>query len=96
MECPPGCPAAVYELMRGCWQWNPADRPTFQQIHHDLEHMFQDHSITEGTTPVHVNLLATDLLRDSSPPRRYGSHCGFNVFSKNFEDLTMFSLPAHD
>lgn len=53
MECPPGCPAAVYELMRGCWQWNPADRPTFQQIHHDLEHMFQDHSITEGTSNNH-------------------------------------------
>lgn len=47
MECPPGCPAAVYELMRGCWQWNPADRPTFRDIHHALEHMFQDNSITE-------------------------------------------------
>ncbi|KAI5640898.1 protein tyrosine kinase domain-containing protein [Phthorimaea operculella] len=48
MECPPGCPAPVYELMRGCWQWNAADRPTFREIHHALEHMFQDHSITEG------------------------------------------------
>ncbi|KAJ8738075.1 hypothetical protein PYW08_000670 [Mythimna loreyi] len=47
MECPPGCPAAVYELMRGCWQWNAADRPTFRDIHHALEHMFQDNSITE-------------------------------------------------
>ncbi|XP_075991565.1 tyrosine-protein kinase Abl isoform X2 [Anticarsia gemmatalis] len=47
MECPPGCPAAVYELMRGCWQWSPADRPTFRDIHHALEHMFQDNSITE-------------------------------------------------
>ncbi|XP_049884908.1 tyrosine-protein kinase Abl [Pectinophora gossypiella] len=47
MECPPGCPGAVYELMRGCWQWSPADRPTFREIHHALEHMFQDHSITE-------------------------------------------------
>ncbi|XP_045509714.1 tyrosine-protein kinase Abl isoform X1 [Colias croceus] len=47
MECPPGCPAAVYELMRGCWQWNASDRPTFREIHHALEHMFQDNSITE-------------------------------------------------
>ncbi|CAH0577698.1 unnamed protein product [Chrysodeixis includens] len=47
MECPPGCPGAVYELMRGCWQWSPADRPTFRDIHHALEHMFQDNSITE-------------------------------------------------
>ncbi|KAJ0183942.1 hypothetical protein K1T71_000365 [Dendrolimus kikuchii] len=47
MECPPGCPAAVYELMRGCWQWAPQDRPTFHEIHHALEHMFLDNSITE-------------------------------------------------
>ncbi|XP_072930972.1 tyrosine-protein kinase Abl isoform X2 [Epargyreus clarus] len=47
MECPPGCPAAVYELMRGCWQWNAGDRPSFREIHHALEHMFQDNSITE-------------------------------------------------
>ncbi|KAG6446982.1 hypothetical protein O3G_MSEX004683 [Manduca sexta] len=47
MECPPGCPAAVYELMRGCWQWNASDRPTFRDIHHALEHMFQDNSITD-------------------------------------------------
>ncbi|XP_046976857.1 tyrosine-protein kinase Abl isoform X1 [Vanessa cardui] len=47
MECPPGCPTEVYELMRGCWQWNPADRPSFREIHHALEHMFQDNSITE-------------------------------------------------
>ncbi|XP_045489905.1 tyrosine-protein kinase Abl isoform X4 [Pieris rapae] len=47
MECPPGCPAAVYELMRGCWQWNASDRPSFREIHHALEHMFQDNSITE-------------------------------------------------
>ncbi|XP_060809474.1 tyrosine-protein kinase Abl isoform X2 [Amyelois transitella] len=47
MECPPGCPAAVYELMRGCWQWAPQDRPSFRDIHHALEHMFQDNSITE-------------------------------------------------
>ncbi|XP_034839476.1 tyrosine-protein kinase Abl isoform X1 [Maniola hyperantus] len=47
MECPPGCPAAVYELMRGCWQWSPTERPSFREIHHALEHMFQDNSITE-------------------------------------------------
>lgn len=48
MECPPGCPPPVYELMRRCWQWTAQDRPTFQESHHSLEHMFQDNSITEG------------------------------------------------
>lgn len=48
MECPPGCPPKVYDLMRQCWQWSAADRPTFKEIHHSLENMFQESSITEG------------------------------------------------
>ncbi|XP_046808282.1 tyrosine-protein kinase Abl isoform X2 [Lucilia cuprina] len=48
MERPPGCPPEVYDLMRQCWQWNAADRPTFKSIHHALEHMFQESSITEA------------------------------------------------
>lgn len=48
MECPPGCPPKVYELMRQCWQWSAAERPTFKEIHHSLENMFQESSITEG------------------------------------------------
>ncbi|XP_024886875.1 tyrosine-protein kinase Abl isoform X2 [Temnothorax curvispinosus] len=47
MECPPGCPPKVYELMRQCWQWSAAERPTFEEIHHSLENMFQESSITE-------------------------------------------------
>ena len=49
MERPAGCPANVYELMMQCWQWEAADRPTFKQIHHALETMFQNSSISEGT-----------------------------------------------
>lgn len=41
MERPSGCPPEVYDLMRQCWQWNAQDRPTFKNIHHALEHMFQ-------------------------------------------------------
>lgn len=48
MDCPQGCPPKVYELMRQCWQWLAADRPTFKEIHHSLENMFQESSITEG------------------------------------------------
>ncbi|KAL0099895.1 hypothetical protein PUN28_019967 [Cardiocondyla obscurior] len=47
MECPPGCPPKVYDLMRQCWQWSASDRPTFKEIHHSLENMFQESSITE-------------------------------------------------
>ncbi|GBP13038.1 Tyrosine-protein kinase Abl [Eumeta japonica] len=48
MERPPGCPPEVYDLMRQCWQWNAADRPTFKSIHHALEHMFQVGEIWES------------------------------------------------
>ena len=41
MECPPGCPARVYALMRECWHWEATNRPTFRQMHHDMENMFQ-------------------------------------------------------
>lgn len=47
MERPPGCPPEVYDLMRQCWQWSAQDRPSFKNIHHALEHMFQESSITE-------------------------------------------------
>lgn len=47
MECPPGCPPRVYDLMQQCWHWSANDRPTFQEIHHGLENMFQESSINE-------------------------------------------------
>ncbi|XP_055686989.1 tyrosine-protein kinase Abl [Lutzomyia longipalpis] len=48
MDRPPGCPPEVYDLMRQCWQWSAQERPTFKSIHHALEHMFQESSITEA------------------------------------------------
>merc|ERR1719410_1589007 len=47
MECPPGCPGRVYSLMRECWHWEDGRRPAFRQIHHDMENMFQESSITD-------------------------------------------------
>ncbi|XP_030385258.1 tyrosine-protein kinase Abl isoform X6 [Scaptodrosophila lebanonensis] len=58
MERPPGCPLEVYDLMRQCWQWDAADRPTFKSIHHALEHMFQESSITEAVEK-QLNATAT-------------------------------------
>jgi serine/threonine protein kinase len=65
MECPAGCPPKIYELMRQCWQWIPTDRPTFQEIHHSLEHMFQESSITEGEfVAVILMILRADLHKN--------------------------------
>lgn len=67
MECPPGCPARVYELMRQCWQWETTDRPTFQEIHNTLENMFQNSSITEEVER---------QLEKQSPAMAYKKHPG--------------------
>lgn len=70
MDCPQGCPPTVYELMKQCWMWSPADRPTFSMIHHALETMFQETSITEGTCltcsgPVNYSLATYDFVKHS-------------------------------
>jgi hypothetical protein len=65
MECPAGCPPKIYELMRQCWHWIPNDRPTFQEIHHSLEHMFQESSITEGGSDVVILMLLSANLHYS-------------------------------
>jgi len=65
MECPAGCPPKIYELMRQCWHWIPNDRPTFQEIHHSLEHMFQESSITEGGFDAVILMLLSANLRYS-------------------------------
>jgi Protein tyrosine kinase. len=65
MECPAGCPPKIYELMRQCWQWIPTERPTFQEIHHSLEHMFQESSITEGEFDAVIWMLLRQNLHNS-------------------------------
>ncbi|XP_076868100.1 tyrosine-protein kinase ABL1 isoform X1 [Brachyhypopomus gauderio] len=47
MDRPEGCPEKVYELMRDCWRWNPAERPTFAETHQAFETMFQESSISD-------------------------------------------------
>ena len=39
MQCPEGCPDAIYDLMRQCWAWDITDRPTFQDISDKLNSM---------------------------------------------------------
>ena len=59
MECPPGCPSRVYDLMRQCWNWEPGTRPTFLDIHYAMENMFQESSITEGE---YYYFLGNDII----------------------------------
>ncbi|XP_023348268.1 tyrosine-protein kinase Abl isoform X2 [Eurytemora carolleeae] len=79
MECPPGCPARVYSLMRDCWDWDAGRRPTFQEIHFDMENMFQESSITEeveaelrphSSTSTSTPILPTRKLRQGTDKAR--------------------------
>ncbi len=40
MECPHACPPGLYPLMCRCWEWNADLRPTFCQIHAELESVY--------------------------------------------------------
>lgn len=39
MDAPDGCPVAVYEVMKNCWQLDAATRPSFLQLREQLEHI---------------------------------------------------------
>ncbi|CAG7724096.1 unnamed protein product [Allacma fusca] len=41
MECPPGCPEIIYQIMRSCWKWDPNERPNFWEIHGTLVSLMQ-------------------------------------------------------
>ncbi|XP_022644251.1 tyrosine-protein kinase Abl-like isoform X2 [Varroa jacobsoni] len=71
MGCPAGCPSSVYELMRKCWSWNAADRPSFREILEMLEHMFQHSSIQEEVERQLENQQTTSTsfeFEDLPPP----------------------------
>lgn len=39
MDAPDGCPPAVYEVMKNCWQLDAASRPSFLQLREQLQHI---------------------------------------------------------
>ncbi len=53
MQCPEGCPDAIYELMKQCWEWDVQDRPSFKEIS-DLMNSMSD--INDGECVYHLNL----------------------------------------
>ena len=49
MSKPLWCNEAMYKLMLECWNWDPKDRPLFDQIIQHLELMYQHEVQTVST-----------------------------------------------
>uniref|UniRef100_H2V3G0 Tyrosine-protein kinase n=1 Tax=Takifugu rubripes TaxID=31033 RepID=H2V3G0_TAKRU len=41
MDCPDGCPEVVYNIMKQCWNLDPAARPSFQMLKEWIQHIIQ-------------------------------------------------------
>lgn len=39
MDCPDGCPEVVYNIMKQCWNLDPAARPSFHMLKEWLQHI---------------------------------------------------------
>lgn len=42
LACPEGCPAAIYQIQKGCWNRKPNNRPNFKTIHKAILAAYED------------------------------------------------------
>ncbi|KAI1289133.1 Tyrosine-protein kinase Abl [Halotydeus destructor] len=92
MECPTGCPPKIYELMRRCWQWDAADRPTFEETRQSLESMFKGSSISEE---VERQLSDFTNVPTSSSSQSKSHHANNLIFSAPYKKLSGSSPNVH-
>ena len=55
MPQPPGCPDPLYQIMLECWKAKPEERPTFENLKHQLENFSM--STKEANAPGKLSLL---------------------------------------
>ena len=77
MDCPPGCPPRIYDLMRRSWQWDANDRPTFNEIREILENMLNNSNLNEE---VERQLMNQSIEHSSSTSSR--SSNASNIIAK--------------
>ena len=39
MDAPKSCPPEVHQIMRNCWEYEPEDRPSFEDIADQLQQL---------------------------------------------------------
>lgn len=67
MECPPGCPEIIYEIMKSCWKWDASDRPHFWEIHATLVSLMQPVQYYEDDDMVDPPMIPSFTHMDNVP-----------------------------
>ncbi|XP_016339656.1 activated CDC42 kinase 1-like [Sinocyclocheilus anshuiensis] len=64
LERPPDCPQELYSVMRKCWAYSPADRPTFSQLTTMVAEAqpMEVRAMKDFTEPRKLSLQANDLV----------------------------------
>ncbi|KJE96371.1 TKL protein kinase, variant 1 [Capsaspora owczarzaki ATCC 30864] len=76
MPKPKGCPDEVYALMLQCWQWKPADRPTFANIKLQLESMFPSGGVNDAVENALNSDGSVPITHYAAPSRSGASAAG--------------------
>lgn len=83
MQCPEGCPPAIYDLMKRCWEWRPEDRPSFEEvstrmnaisdINETVEATLRGDSVPPRMDSISVDTITPPRLTHKPPPHLNGS-----------------------
>jgi hypothetical protein len=81
MQPPANCPEEIATMMQNCWQHNPNHRPSFNEIHAQMEALWkaclnQNQSQGTGEVARDVSCVATMLFEDDEEVANYENVSG--------------------
>ena len=53
-----------YQIMRNCWQEEPGDRPSFEQLRHELKRMENQHKVIYRNVILSVEYLSYNVFKN--------------------------------
>ena len=53
-----------YQIMRNCWQEEPDDRPSFEQLRHELKLMANQHKVIYRNVVLSVEYLSYNVFKN--------------------------------
>ena len=90
MQCPQGCPPALYDIMLECWHKDPMKRPTFETLQWQLEDFFtlsdSEYKEASGYWKMKISWTIKIAIRQN-----YRAQCGaFTLIYSKLGVLTSF------